>query len=374
MDTIVTAINFADVNINDYSKFTANPMNLHYPAGSVIPTVSKIFRSKRNNSSGEFSDYGYLPQVSIIIYPGNGYVYLTFSVSKMLFNGSNLYEVDESDFDNLITVLHYKLNCIGIYIKEEYLRKSLVWSCHFSKNIQLKDYHLSCKTIISILNKMNSARKLAIQTTKFINADISKVQYEESEMFSLWSKKHEIVLYNKYEELAKDIYGKEQLYAAPSVNSDNLLRFEYRAFKTDKLKHILKQVGFTNTEVTFEEIFKNSVIQAVNTYIWTNFIKPKLDALLVLESFPTPNMLMDKLNKLHITGISKLNVMAAYNIYHQENGLQTLSSWFPARTNVLLRLRNIIKQIDETDWNVSSTFSYIEQKLIENKPILPGDL
>lgn len=374
MDTIVTAINFANVKINDYSKFTANPMNLHYPVGSDVPTVSKIFRSKRNNSPGEFSEFGYLPQVSIIIYPGQGFVYLTFSVSKMLFNGSNLYEVKESDFDDLVAILRYKLECIDIDISTEHLKTAIVWACHFSKNIVLDKNHLGCNTILSILNKMNNSRKLTIQNTTYWKQDISKINFNEGRMVSLWSTKHEFVAYNKYCELDKDEYGKKELLQTKCLTDNNFIRLEYRIFKTPKLRQILNNCGIQSNNITFQDIFKDDVMKSVITYAWKSFIKPKLDILNILEEYPTPMILFDKLDKMNITGTSKLNIMAAYYVYHEENGLQTLSHLFPPRTNVLPRIRYNIRKMDETGWNVCSTFEYIEQILENNIPLRPGTL
>lgn len=374
MDTIVTAINFLNVNINDYSKFTANPLNLHYPVGSNLPSVSKIFRSRRLNSPGEFSAFGYLPQVGIIIYPGDAYVYLTFSVSKMLFNGSNLYEVQESDFDRLIDILQYKLQCIDIDISKEDLKNALVWSCHFSKNIVLDKEHIGCGAILSILNKMNNSRKLTIQNTTYLNEDISKIDFNEGRMVSLWSSKHEFVAYNKYYELAKDEYGQRELERTKCLTDNNFIRLEYRIFKTPKLREIMKRCGLQDRNITFQDIFKDDIMKAVITYAWKTFIKPKLDVLNVLEEEPSPMILLDKLDKINITGTSKLSVMAAYYIYHEENGLQTLSYLFPSRTNVLPRIRDNIRKMDESGWNVSSTFDYIEQILEQNKAIRPGTL
>ena len=67
---------------------------------------------------------------------------------------NNLEELEEKDFDEVVSVLQSRLRDIGLVVSESVIRNCSVSAIHFGKNIKLNDGH-TVSQIISEMNKID---------------------------------------------------------------------------------------------------------------------------------------------------------------------------------------------------------------------------
>jgi hypothetical protein len=127
-----------------YRKFVRNPSKRDLESGLYFPRLTGINRTVDGKLDASIK--------------------VEFSVPKLLFK-NNLDELEEKDFDEVISILKERMMRMGIAVPEKYLRFAPVSAVHFSKNIQLTDGFTS-QYVLSELSKIDIRKSFDFSKTR----------------------------------------------------------------------------------------------------------------------------------------------------------------------------------------------------------------
>lgn len=234
-----------------YAKFVKNPSKLDLESGLYFPRLTGINR----NVNGKL----------------DAFIKVEFSIPKLLYL-NNLDEVSDKDFNLIISTLRDRLLRMGIAVTEKYLRQAPVTAVHYSKNILLTDGYTS-QFILSELSKIDIHKSFDFSKTKFTNDGQSIYAYTIA---------HSFVIYDKIADLKKDekravdkdqtLYQRTLFDSLEKKELYEVLRFEIRISKKQKLNALLKKLGFKENP-TFEDVFKRRVSKTVVQHYWDTLVK-----------------------------------------------------------------------------------------------------
>lgn len=249
-------------NTPAYTKFIRNPSKKDIDSGLYFPRLTGIKRKIEGRA--------------------DSFIKIEFSIPKLLYK-NNLDEVEENDFNVILELLQDRLTRMGIIVQEKYLRYASVSAVHYSKNIQLVEGYTS-QFVISELNKVDIRKSFDFTKTRFMNDGQSICAYANA---------HSFVIYDKIADLKKDskrAIDKDQTKYQMSLFDEldkkelyEVLRFEIRLSKKQKLNSLFKKLGFPENP-TFKDVFSKKISQSVVSYYWKTLIENNS---LLLFSFVT---------------------------------------------------------------------------------------
>ena len=261
IDTVAIILEREDFLISKPKKF--NPSAEGLIMTPYYTTSYKGFIKCVNNpEKDEVIKYGYLPRLTLFGRKSSkGFTIqlkIEFSAPKLLF-GNNFEELDDRDFNQLISELKIKLQIMGIVTTEDKLRNAKVSTIHFSKNIVL-DNSIRCSFILNELRKINLDKCIDLNNTDYRNNGHA-VRYHTNS--------YEIVFYDKLKDLERskisekrsiekdnwmqlDLFNKED-----RLKKNDILRFEVR-LNSRSLTKILNILNIGNLS-TFQALFSKSI-------------------------------------------------------------------------------------------------------------------
>jgi len=208
---------------------------------------------------------------------------IEFSAPKLLL-GNNLEELQNKDFDRMITKLHERMLNMGVEIDQGYLKHAPVIAIHYAKNISLKDgstpFHF-----ISKIKQSYIPSRMDSNLTHYRNAGSG---------FKIHCNSHEIVFYDKLYDLHQSHISTKR-----SIDRDNsfdlkildgirtkkrkfeILRMEVRLNKRSKIKQLLSSINI-KSDLTLRKLFKPAIAQKVLLH-YVNQLECKRPALLELD-------------------------------------------------------------------------------------------
>jgi hypothetical protein len=247
-----------------YSKFVRNPSKQDLESGLYFPRLTGINRKVDGKIDASIK--------------------VEFSVPKLLFK-NNLDELEEKDFDEVISTLKDRLLRMGIAVPEKYLIHAPVSAVHFSKNIQLTDGFTS-QYVLSELSKIDIRKSFDFSKTRFMNDGQSIYAYTIS---------HSFVIYDKIADLKKDekrAMDKDQTQYQRSLFDEiekkdlyEVIRFEVRLSQKKKVNSLFKKLGIKE-HPTFHDVFKKSLSQKIVQHYWQTLIGSNSMLLFSLTSGP----------------------------------------------------------------------------------------
>ena len=163
-------------------------------------------------------------------------MFISFSCQNILFK-NNLDELEEYDFDLVITRLLDELKILGIETTWESIKNSEVTEIDISKNFIIKNY--DCLSVLSNMKKVD------INYMDSMERDYSN----GGKSLYFRNGEHEICIYDKISQMKKYNIPEKLRKKYP-----NILRFEVRLKKVAKVRNILNM-----SKVKFGDVFKKSV-------------------------------------------------------------------------------------------------------------------
>lgn len=218
---------------------------------------------------------------------------IEFSVAKMLY-GNNVDEVEEKDFEKVITNLHEAMKEMGVLVEKEELINAKVSSFHPSKNIELTNGYTS-SFVINELHKIDVSKKMDLNRDSFRNSGHSLQFYTNS---------HSLVVYDKVYDLKKPekrAMDKDQNSLQMSLfetltkkEKKEILRIEVRLAKKVKMNAVLKALKLKENPM-FRDVFKKDVCQKVVLNYWNELITSK--NLFLFDNESNPKKTLDAIFK-----------------------------------------------------------------------------
>ena len=281
LDTVILTIPRGSYKLRP-EAFTPNANILKMSGNYLIKCVNNPTASDKKSGT-------YRPRLTLVKRPTrNGSeipLKIEFSVAKMLY-GNNVDEVEEKDFEKVISALHEAMLEMSVYVSHEDLRNAKVSAFHPSKNIELTTGYTS-SYVITELHKIDVSKKMDINRDSFRNSGHSLQFYTNS---------HSLVVYDKVSDLKKPdkrAMDKDQNSLQLSLfetltkkeNKKEVLRIEARLAKKVKMNAILKGLKFKENP-TFRDIFKKDLCQKILLNYWDEIITSKNLFLFDVESKP----------------------------------------------------------------------------------------
>jgi len=370
LDTVILQILINYSAIIDHEKFSPSTRGiLDNPQGfsKYVNNPTKADKEKR----------GYMPRLTIIKRKGVIYLKIEFSVPKLLF-GNNLDELEETDFDEVISKLQKIIKEIGVLLWSHQIKNAEVISFHPSKNIPLSKGYTSSFAIRE-LAKINLNQKLDLEKVGFRN---------HGESLQLYANRHSFVLYDKIRDLnklAKRAIDKDQTkyqldlfeYIKKEERNLEVLRLEIRLSHKRKMKEILEKVGFKSTFL-FKNIFKKDLCQKIVRLYWKEFFGKNMFLFGINNN---PQMILQKiLTKYPKTNIRTAIILIGLNqLFKDEEGIRgfrSIAKNYKPKTNWIM-LKNYLRKFeDEIFTQPSYGFikdiqrsldSFISYRITENK-------
>lgn len=266
IDTIVLTLQPNQFRIMDHNRFNPSTIGLFQAPYYRLGQRSN-FKCVQNPSSEELKNKIYKPRLTITRRMGDRTFITTmrieFSIPKLLF-GNNFDEVEESQFEAIISHLYKALYNMGVLVMPQILREASISAVHYSKNIVLTDYSMP-STILKELSKINLNLKLDLNQTDFRN---------EGHSLRFRANSFEISLYDKRKDLQKaKISDKRAIERDNALQLElfdqwkprapfEVLRMEIRLNQRVKIKQVFKKIGIDH-KPTFSSIFKSAIAQKV---------------------------------------------------------------------------------------------------------------
>lgn len=371
VDTIILTL--------DRDKFRINKPDNFEPSAKIILNRKRslgnggYISAKQNPTQKDFYEGKYKPRLTLTKrkHHTGGIVTtlrIELSLPKLMY-GNNFDELTTEDFEALLKKLKNILRDMGVSVSILYLKTSWVSSIHYSKNIALTDgtipYHF--------INKIKDA-----DITRAL--DVNQTDYRGGGHCLKWHcNSYEIVFYDKIQDLKA-----AQRSDKRAIESDNaiqlnifdmlqqrdkleVLRIEIRLNKRQKIKDLFRCLKI-RSELTFNELFKSDIAQAVLKY-YVNEIERKIPpefnyksegdakALLTDLIFNNPNLTTNKM-------FQKFGLIFALKVVGQPE-LEILIGKNERRA--LTKLIDELRQINLA--KKSNSFEIIHRQLDEFKPL-----
>lgn len=268
IDTIILQIQIDKSAITDPSQFKPSARLLFENYYGFLKCVNNPTASGRQKGT-------YKPRLTTIRRGGNLYLKAEFSTPKLLL-GNNLDEIEEIDFDEMVSKLREIIEGMGVRLWTHEIENAEVIAFHPSKNIPLSNGYTSSFAIRE-LSKIDLTEKMDIEQVKFRNS---------GELLGIYSNRHSVVFYDKISDLnkpAKRAIDKDQTkqqfslfdYIKRERQQLEVLRFEVRLSNRKKMKEILERVNFKDTPL-FKNIFKKVLCQKILNLYWEKYFRKDL--------------------------------------------------------------------------------------------------
>lgn len=317
IDTVALTIQAGRYYLLSPDRFSPSARELLTPNG---PTIRGGFlKYVHNATKADTARFGYLPKLTITHRIIGGKIRtplrVEFSVPKLFF-GDNVNELSDSDFEAVLCTLAEKIGQMGIKVTKDALRAAEVSAVHFGKNIVLSDGY-TVSSAIRELGKIDATKRLDLNRTHFRN---------DGDALYLYASSWQMIWYDKILDIAKPLARSadkektaEQLSLFEAVKAQNerleLLRFEIRLAKRQKIKQLFKSLGLKE-EPTFEDVFPCAVSQKVLLHHWSGFntelnklmlgfIPKPVDALVSLVTQPRKVQAIQSLAKIGLIYLSR---------------------------------------------------------------------
>jgi len=268
LDTVILQIPIAYSAIIDHDKFKPSTIGISDDLRHFIKCIN-------NPTKADKEKWGYIPRLTVIKRMKKIYLKVEFSAPKLLF-GNNLDELEETDFDKVVSKLQKRIKEMGVMLWTYQIENAEILAFHPSKNILLTKGYTALFAIRE-LSKINLHQKLDLERVSFRN---------DGEALQFYTNRHSLVLYDKINDLSKPTkravdkdQTKQQVslfnYIQKEKKSLEVLRFEVRLSHRTKMKEVLKKIGYSDTHL-FKDIFKKDICQKILQLYWDEFFNKNL--------------------------------------------------------------------------------------------------
>lgn len=272
LDTIVLMLNSQQFEVFDMERFTPSARGLlcepYYPLGK-----QKKISCTQNPTKSEMAADGYKPRLTLTRKALKGgcstALRIEFSAPKLLF-GNNFDELKTNNFEEVLKVLHQKLEKMGVRVNLDILRQAKVIAIHYSKNIVLTD-HTSCSMVLAMLARADVTARLDLGQTDYRNGGHA-IRYHANSF--------EVIFYDKVKDLQQSkISDKRALERDNAIQVGlfnkivllskqlQVLRMEVRLGKSAKIRALFGKLGI-NSGLFFETMFSEVLSKKILEYYW----------------------------------------------------------------------------------------------------------
>lgn len=358
IDTVKSFVQYGEFEIFNEEKFS--------PSARGFWTNRGANRCVQNPTRDELDKGNYKPKLTLIKRAIRGGRYMgliiEFSAPKLIF-GNNYNELQDVDFELLISTLQSKLYEMGVVVSKQSLINSQCTKVHFGKNILLKNS--SSNLVISTLSKLKIPKRLDNCNTDFSNG---------GQLFRIHANPFEYVFYNKIKDLQQSKISDKrsieddnrvQAHLLDSILLDKeVLRTEVRLNTAKKIKDVLRKCGIEKQSLSLKDIFSKDLSCKVLNHFWNIYIEPSLDVVLLSEE--TDKELRFRIKAVGFGSHKELKLMGAMNTI-KNDGYIALRESMTSRG--YYRLLGDLKQISKNSYKRAEVFNDIKNSIEQMYPL-----
>lgn len=281
---------------------------------------------------------------------------IEFSAPKLLFN-NNFQELEDGDFDKVISVLKQRLFEMSVDVEEDVLRCADITAIHYSKNIVLTT--ATASLIINLLKKFDVTKRLDKGDTDYRN---------DGQALRFHTNAYELCFYDKMKDLEKanisekraienDNYIQCDLFTPLEREKNEVLRMELRLDNKKKIGEILQSIGVNPKEMLFSNLFNKEKARQCLLYFWDKLIKPSQGIILLSED---DNIVMyHKLKSSGFTDNQILKTMGLLNVL-KSDGARAFKQLENKKGNVFYRAKKALDAIEPESTYLFDVFASIK--------------
>ena len=284
---------------------------------------------------------------------------IEFSAPKLLFK-NNFQELEEGDFDKVISILKKRLYEMSVDVEEDVLRSANVTAIHYSKNIILTT--ATASLIINLLRKFDISQRLDKGDTDYRN---------DGQALRFHTNAYELCFYDKMRDLEKanisekraiedDNYTQYDLFTPLEREKNEILRMELRLNNKKKIAEILRSIGVDPKEMQFFNLFNKENARQCLLYFWDKLIQPSQDIILLSERDNI--VLYHKLKSLGFTDNQILKAMGVLNLI-KSDGARAFKQMENKKGNVFCRAKKVLEAIEPESTYLLDVFVSIKDTI-----------
>jgi hypothetical protein len=367
IDTIILTLPF--YRIVDGSKFTPSTQNISTDRFGSQPWIKYV----QNPTADDLRNKNYKPRLTITKRIVKGGIVaplkVEFSVPKLIF-GNNFDEVQEADFEDVLTTLLSKLEEMGIQSSQDNLVAAKVQAVHFSKNVAFED-GTTASSIIRELEKIDLTKKWDLNHRHF---------QDDGHALYCYAKTNSVVFYDKIKDLKtpsgraveKDNALQLNLFEDLNKKPLEILRMEVRLCNAQKIKSIFARLGVPQ-DFTFKAVFKQETAEKVLNMYWQDIMAnlsfvglASQEPIDLLEAIVKNNQRSQPKTALSQFGaLTLIDRVGSRRLRQFINEKYTDKAW--------QRLKKGLKELDLTPVSKYRPFQAISRALREFKPLKLAD-
>ncbi len=371
IDTIVLSIPAHEIEIRNPDAFTPSARGLFQPPYYALGNkkyIKCIFTDQIDNVDE------YQPRISLIKHVIRGGFSLTLQVElslpKLLF-GNNFNELEDADFESIITHLHYELQAAGINIQPDCIRTASISRIHYGKNILLNN--ATAALVLQILASLGISRRLDAANTDYRNSGHA-VRFHTND--------YELAFYDKVKDLEQAKVSERRAIEDQNTTQlgllDNLhrrqigvLRVECRLNTRKKIKQLLHLCGLGGTDLTFCGLYSKIIAQRIIWTFWTSYVQPSLGTVCISQNSPDAIF-----TQLQLAGLKETEILKCIGLlcFIQQHGIRGLKQRLSRTSRTYQQLYNKLSQVHYNDNYIGSIFIDIERALQDFESIRPGNI
>lgn len=358
IDTIVMVIPEMNFKILDYDAFNPSARNVFEPP--YYKLSHGYISCVQNPTQKDKNEKIYKPRLTIskrLVRGGYSIALkIELSVPKLLFN-NNFQELEDSDFEKVITVLQKRLYEMSVLIDEEVLKRAEIAAIHYGKNVILTN--ATASLIINMLKKFDISQRLDEGDTDFRN-DGQAIRYHTNS--------YELSFYDKMKDLEKakisekraiedDNYTQYDLFTPIVRKKNEILRMELRLNNRKKIGETLRRVGVNPKAMQFDNLFHKEIARRCLLYFWNKFITPSqgIVSLSVEDNIVT-------YHKLKNAGVTDTNVLKALGLLSliKSDGVRAFKQMENRKGNVFCRTKKVLDGVASENTYLLDVFDSIK--------------
>lgn len=367
LDTIVLTLSRGMYVITDPDKFEPSArwaMTENFGGRGYIT-------SRQNPTKKELRNGLYKPRLTLtrrINHTGKNEATMKVELSlpKLLF-GNNFEELCDNDFKAVATKLQQRLKEMGVLVFYPVLINAPVSAIHYSRNIILTD-GTTPHYYITKIKEANISLALDTNQSDFRN---------EGHSFKYHANSYEVAFYDKIKDI--ETSKKSEKRAIEKDNAIQLslfenrckpfevLRMEVRLNKRQKLRQILKKVGY-EYELTFQHLFNSLLSKTVLVY-YLDDLESRRPVIIDYQTNTPKSLLADLIINNPTLGPIKILQLFGLKVALDSVGIRGLRVMLKkSSTRSWYRLIAESKKI-KLPQNTTPTFQVIRQSLNTLEPV-----
>ena len=361
IDTVILTIPEMNFKISNYDAF--NPSARGIFEQPYYKLSHGYINCVQNPTKKDKADKIYKPRLTIskrLLRGGYSVVLkIEFSVPKLLFN-NNFQELEDSDFNTVISILKQRLYEMSVLIDEDVLRSAKVTAIHYGKNIVLTT--ATASMVIKMLKKFDISQRLDEGDTDFRN---------DGQALRFHTNTYELSFYDKMKDLEKanvsekraiedDNYTQYDLFTPKEREVKEILRIELRLNNRKKIAETFRRIGVNPKAIQFDNIFNKEIARRCLNHFWDKLIAPSQGLILLSEN--DVMVTYNKLKNLGITDAKALNAMGLLNLI-KSDGVRAFRQMESKKGNAFYRAKETLKRIEPEKIYLLDVFDSIKNTI-----------